>query len=158
MVILWPMKYSLILQLTLSRWMKLFRYNKFIHQLSLHADVSASIYQSGPAPKNGLKFATISTQNMKQGVNLNWKIHYPSWNNIFFKKKILDRKYSIVLWLGFVCKQGRGERVRIGGYHVILTNFYDEVPSFQSTHGAKIFSESYFLRNYWYTRFFFIRI
>ena len=54
---------------------KLFKYNKFVHQLSEHAEVSAFKYQSGPAPRNGRSFATSNTQNIKVGVSLKYICH-----------------------------------------------------------------------------------
>ena len=50
----------------------LFKYNKFVHQFSEHAEASAPRYQSGPAPKNGRNFATSNTQNIKVGVSLKY--------------------------------------------------------------------------------------
>jgi hypothetical protein len=54
---------------------KLFRYNKFGHQFSEHAEVSASKNQSGPAPKNGRNFTTSNRQNAYVGVNLKHVIY-----------------------------------------------------------------------------------
>ena len=43
---------------------KLFRYNKFVHQCSEHAEVSAAANQTGPAPKNGRNFVTSNMTNI----------------------------------------------------------------------------------------------
>jgi hypothetical protein len=60
---------------------KLFKYNKFFHQFSEHAEVSAAANQTGPAPKNGRNFARSNMQNMYTGVSL----------EIYYKILIQDR-------------------------------------------------------------------